>query len=155
MFFVFHCSNEDRQKIQRRRITVSGCRRNQQIDMYFEKPKPSSNRFSLYSSNLFKHQERPTEVDLHELFRTCSQQRISLFQLVLSCRRSNFLNIECLLFSVTIDGVDWNGVKFFQLSAQWQTHIKHIPLITFSTENTALQHYPVWQGRHLLQLKWT
>ena len=28
--------------------------------------------FSLYSSNLFKYQERPTEVDLHELFRTCS-----------------------------------------------------------------------------------
>ena len=32
---------------------------------------------------------------------------------------------------VTVDGVDWTGVKFFQLSSQWQTHIKHFPVVLF------------------------
>ncbi|KAI8425370.1 hypothetical protein MSG28_007129 [Choristoneura fumiferana] len=26
-----------------------------------------------------------------------------------------------------IDGTEWNGVKFFQLSTQWQTHVKTFP----------------------------
>jgi hypothetical protein len=26
------------------------------------------------------------------------------------------------------DGQEWNGVKFFQLSSHWQTHIKHFPV---------------------------
>ena len=30
--------------------------------------------------------------------------------------------------SVSIDGTEWYGVKFFQLSAQWQTHIKTFPI---------------------------
>ncbi|XP_053670995.1 phosphofurin acidic cluster sorting protein 2 [Anopheles nili] len=29
---------------------------------------------------------------------------------------------------VYIDGTEWTGVKFFQLSAQWQTHIKNFPI---------------------------
>lgn len=29
------------------------------------------------------------------------------------------------LISVVIDGTDWTGVKFFQLSSTWQTHIKN------------------------------
>ncbi|XP_029170952.1 phosphofurin acidic cluster sorting protein 2 isoform X3 [Nylanderia fulva] len=29
---------------------------------------------------------------------------------------------------VSIDGTEWCGVKFFQLSAQWQTHIKTFPI---------------------------
>lgn len=29
---------------------------------------------------------------------------------------------------VMVDGVEWTGVKFFQLSTQWQTHIKHFPI---------------------------
>ncbi|XP_074640107.1 phosphofurin acidic cluster sorting protein 2-like isoform X3 [Tubulanus polymorphus] len=33
---------------------------------------------------------------------------------------------------VKIDGIDWAGVKFFQLSSQWQTHIKHFPVAIFS-----------------------
>lgn len=33
--------------------------------------------------------------------------------------------------TVTIDGVDWTGVKFFQLTSQWQTHIKYFPIILF------------------------
>eukprot|EP00092_Neocalanus_flemingeri_P012906 GFUD01013905.1.p1 GENE.GFUD01013905.1~~GFUD01013905.1.p1 ORF type:complete len:920 (+),score=246.81 GFUD01013905.1:471-3230(+) len=29
---------------------------------------------------------------------------------------------------VAIDGYEWAGVKFFQLSSQWQTHIKYLPV---------------------------
>jgi len=29
---------------------------------------------------------------------------------------------------VHIDGIEWMGVKFFQLSSQWQTHIKYFPV---------------------------
>ncbi|KAM8879189.1 LOW QUALITY PROTEIN: phosphofurin acidic cluster sorting protein 1-like [Spinachia spinachia] len=29
---------------------------------------------------------------------------------------------------VSIDGVEWNDVKFFQLAAQWPTHVKHFPV---------------------------
>ncbi|MGH0156691.1 UNVERIFIED_CONTAM: hypothetical protein FKN15_068091 [Acipenser sinensis] len=36
---------------------------------------------------------------------------------------------SCLLFpTVSIDGVEWNDVKFFQLAAQWPTHVKHFPV---------------------------
>ena len=34
--------------------------------------------------------------------------------------------------SVLVDGVEWTGVKFFQLSSQWQTHMKHFPIAVFS-----------------------
>uniref|UniRef100_A0A1B6LIR5 Phosphofurin acidic cluster sorting protein 2 n=1 Tax=Graphocephala atropunctata TaxID=36148 RepID=A0A1B6LIR5_9HEMI len=34
-----------------------------------------------------------------------------------------------------IDGTEWSGVKFFQLSAQWQTHIRHFPVSLFSTSD--------------------
>ena len=36
--------------------------------------------------------------------------------------------------SVSVDGVDWPGVKFFQLSSQWQTHIKQFPVCVFVTD---------------------
>uniref|UniRef100_A0A3Q2PIS4 Phosphofurin acidic cluster sorting protein 1/2 C-terminal domain-containing protein n=1 Tax=Fundulus heteroclitus TaxID=8078 RepID=A0A3Q2PIS4_FUNHE len=32
---------------------------------------------------------------------------------------------------VSVDGVDWSDVKFFQLSAQWPTHVKHFPVRIF------------------------
>jgi hypothetical protein len=40
---------------------------------------------------------------------------------------------------VHIDGLEWTGVKFFQLSSQWQTHIKYFPVagvLTSSGGNT-------------------
>ena len=37
--------------------------------------------------------------------------------------------------AVTIDGVEWTGVKFFQLSAQWQTHVKHFPVLVFGSNS--------------------
>ncbi|XP_023931579.1 phosphofurin acidic cluster sorting protein 2 isoform X1 [Lingula anatina] len=39
--------------------------------------------------------------------------------------------------SVVIDGHEWTGVKFFQLSSQWQTHIKHFPVAIFGHVETA------------------
>ncbi|XP_069750221.1 phosphofurin acidic cluster sorting protein 1-like [Narcine bancroftii] len=36
------------------------------------------------------------------------------------------------MLTVSIDGLDWNDVKFFQLAAQWPTHVKHFPIGIFS-----------------------
>ncbi|KAG7999962.1 Phosphofurin acidic cluster sorting protein 1 [Nibea albiflora] len=35
------------------------------------------------------------------------------------------------MLRVTIDGVEWHDVKFFQLAAQWPTHVKHFPVGIF------------------------
>ncbi|XP_029470501.1 phosphofurin acidic cluster sorting protein 1 [Rhinatrema bivittatum] len=37
------------------------------------------------------------------------------------------------MLKVSIDGVEWNDVKFFQLAAQWPTHVKHFPVGLFSS----------------------
>ncbi|XP_015585152.1 phosphofurin acidic cluster sorting protein 2 isoform X3 [Cephus cinctus] len=41
---------------------------------------------------------------------------------------------------VSIDGTEWYGVKFFQLSAQWQTHIKTFPvaLLVYNSQQQPL-----------------
>ncbi|CAF3340925.1 unnamed protein product [Rotaria socialis] len=38
-------------------------------------------------------------------------------------------NVE---LKVNVDGQEWDNVKFFQISSQWHTHIKHFPLALFS-----------------------
>lgn len=35
------------------------------------------------------------------------------------------------MLKVSIDGVEWNDVKFFQLAAQWSSHVKYFPLAVF------------------------
>ncbi|XP_031688036.1 phosphofurin acidic cluster sorting protein 1 isoform X1 [Oncorhynchus kisutch] len=35
------------------------------------------------------------------------------------------------ILKVSIDGVEWNDVKFFQLAAQWPTHVKYLPVGLF------------------------
>ncbi|KAL8613756.1 hypothetical protein ACOMHN_029613 [Nucella lapillus] len=35
--------------------------------------------------------------------------------------------------TVVVDGVEWHNVKFFQLSSQWQTHIKNFPVAIFTS----------------------
>jgi hypothetical protein len=52
---------------------------------------------------------------------------------LINCEKENenlilFINS----FAVVIDGVEWNNVKFFQLSSQWQTHIRHFPVALFT-----------------------
>uniref|UniRef100_A0A8C0GMI5 Phosphofurin acidic cluster sorting protein 1/2 C-terminal domain-containing protein n=2 Tax=Chelonoidis abingdonii TaxID=106734 RepID=A0A8C0GMI5_CHEAB len=38
---------------------------------------------------------------------------------------------QSTMLRVSIDGVEWNDVKFFQLAAQWPTHVKHLPVGIF------------------------
>lgn len=35
------------------------------------------------------------------------------------------------LLTVNIDGMDWTGIKFFQVASHWQTHFKHLPVLVF------------------------
>ncbi|XP_054565648.1 phosphofurin acidic cluster sorting protein 2-like [Eptesicus fuscus] len=37
---------------------------------------------------------------------------------------------------VLIDGVEWNDVTFFQLAAQWSSHVKHFPICIFGHSNS-------------------
>ncbi|MBN3326536.1 PACS1 protein, partial [Atractosteus spatula] len=43
----------------------------------------------------------------------------------------------CALSAVSIDGVEWNDVKFFQLAAQWPTHVKYFPVGLFGYSKPA------------------
>uniref|UniRef100_A0A8C7P034 Si:ch211-126j24.1 n=1 Tax=Oncorhynchus mykiss TaxID=8022 RepID=A0A8C7P034_ONCMY len=42
------------------------------------------------------------------------------------------------MLRVSIDGVEWNDVKFFQLAAQWPTHVKHFPVGIFGYTKPAM-----------------
>lgn len=42
-----------------------------------------------------------------------------------------------LVLTVLIDGVEWNDVKFFQLAAQWSSHVKHFPICIFGHSKSA------------------
>lgn len=51
-----------------------------------------------------------------------------------------FLLLPFLSFfsrSVYIDGTEWSGVKFFQLSSQWQTHVKNFPVALIGAPSEA------------------
>ncbi|CAI5771163.1 Uncharacterized protein PODLI_1B000700 [Podarcis lilfordi] len=41
------------------------------------------------------------------------------------------------MLRVCIDGIEWNDVKFFQLAAQWPTHVKHFPIGIFGYTKSA------------------
>uniref|UniRef100_A0A6Q2Y2P0 Phosphofurin acidic cluster sorting protein 1a n=1 Tax=Esox lucius TaxID=8010 RepID=A0A6Q2Y2P0_ESOLU len=38
---------------------------------------------------------------------------------------------------VSVDGVEWTDVKFFQLAAQWPTHVKYLPVGLFGYNKTS------------------
>ncbi|XP_049691598.1 phosphofurin acidic cluster sorting protein 1 isoform X1 [Accipiter gentilis] len=38
------------------------------------------------------------------------------------------------LLTVTVDGTQWDDIKFFQLAAQWPSHVKHFPVGLFGTK---------------------
>lgn len=61
--------------------------------------------------------------ELTTLFSLCNYLAYSL---------SGKLIFMLFLISVNIDGNEWSGVKFFQLSSQWQTHIRNFPISLFS-----------------------
>ncbi|KAK6477704.1 phosphofurin acidic cluster sorting protein 1-like [Huso huso] len=41
------------------------------------------------------------------------------------------------ILKVSIDGVEWSDVKFFQLAAQWPTHVKYLPVGLFGYNKPA------------------
>lgn len=53
-----------------------------------------------------------------------------VFSSIVICA-ADLLLLPLLPLSVSIDGVEWNNVKFFQLAAQWPTHVKHFPVGIF------------------------
>lgn len=44
------------------------------------------------------------------------------------CRQATLGSDDFFVSPVYIDGTEWTGVKFFQLSSQWQTHVKNFPV---------------------------
>ncbi|XP_054565616.1 phosphofurin acidic cluster sorting protein 2-like [Eptesicus fuscus] len=40
------------------------------------------------------------------------------------------------MLPVIIDGVEWDDVTFFQLAAQWSSHVKHFPICIFGHSNS-------------------
>ncbi|CAL1590292.1 unnamed protein product [Knipowitschia caucasica] len=42
------------------------------------------------------------------------------------------------ILKVSIDGMEWNEVKFFQLAAQWPTHVKYLPVGLFGYSKPSL-----------------
>ena len=52
----------------------------------------------------------------------------SKFQSIDGINRLICMSKSNLLLKVAIDSQEWSGVKFFQVSSQWQTHIKHLPV---------------------------
>uniref|UniRef100_A0ABD2VZS2 Phosphofurin acidic cluster sorting protein 2 n=1 Tax=Trichogramma kaykai TaxID=54128 RepID=A0ABD2VZS2_9HYME len=65
-----------------------------------------------------------------------SQQVDGVTRLICSAKTQN------IPLRVCIDGTDWYGVKFFQLSAQWQTHIKNFPVATLGYTSASQQQSP-------------
>ena len=44
-----------------------------------------------------------------------------------------FNRIKIFQFLVLIDGIEWKNIKFFQVSSQWQGHIKSLNLMIGSS----------------------
>ncbi|XP_071079395.1 phosphofurin acidic cluster sorting protein 2-like isoform X3 [Haliotis cracherodii] len=61
-----------------------------------------------------------------------SQNIDSISRLICTSKSQNYT------LKVLIDGVEWPGVKFFQLSSQWQTHIKNFPVAVFNSYDSVL-----------------
>ncbi|KAF3837218.1 hypothetical protein F7725_004682 [Dissostichus mawsoni] len=70
--------------------------------------------------------KKPKEKDVDSK----SQVIEGISRLICSAKQQQtFLQAECFCFpAVAIDGVEWNDVKFFQLAAQWPTHVKYFPV---------------------------
>ncbi|XP_026535904.1 phosphofurin acidic cluster sorting protein 2-like [Notechis scutatus] len=65
--------------------------------------------------------KKPKEKDLEPK----SQVIEGITRLICTAKHQN------TMLRVCIDGVEWNDVKFFQLAAQWPTHVKHFPIGIF------------------------
>ncbi|KFQ79034.1 Phosphofurin acidic cluster sorting protein 1, partial [Phaethon lepturus] len=65
--------------------------------------------------------KKPKEKDLEPK----SQVIEGITRLICTAKHQN------TMLRVSIDGVEWNDVKFFQLAAQWPTHVKYLPVGIF------------------------
>ncbi|KAG9346664.1 hypothetical protein JZ751_006976 [Albula glossodonta] len=50
------------------------------------------------------------------------------------------------ILKVSIDGMEWNDVKFFQLAGQWPTHVKYFPVGLFGYKTHPLHKAPASQS---------
>lgn len=71
--------------------------------------------------------KKPKEKDLEPK----SQVIEGITRLICTAKHQN------TMLRVCIDGVEWNDVKFFQLAAQWPTHVKYFPIGIFSYTKSA------------------
>ncbi|XP_043273549.1 phosphofurin acidic cluster sorting protein 2 isoform X6 [Venturia canescens] len=81
---------------------------------YTTKEKKQKSEFPLMRLGKKKEKEKENEPK--------SQTVDGVTRLICSAKTHN------IPLRVSIDGTEWYGVKFFQLSAQWQTHIKTFPV---------------------------
>uniref|UniRef100_A0A8V5FYA2 Uncharacterized protein n=1 Tax=Melopsittacus undulatus TaxID=13146 RepID=A0A8V5FYA2_MELUD len=70
--------------------------------------------------------KKPKEKDLEPK----SQVIEGITRLICTAKHQN------TMLRVSIDGVEWNDVKFFQLAAQWPTHVKYLPVGIFGYSKT-------------------
>ncbi|XP_053169233.1 phosphofurin acidic cluster sorting protein 2-like isoform X3 [Hemicordylus capensis] len=71
--------------------------------------------------------KKPKEKDLEPK----SQVIEGITRLICTAKHQN------TMLRVCIDGVEWNDVKFFQLAAQWPTHVKYFPIGIFGYTKSA------------------
>ncbi|XP_019404533.1 PREDICTED: phosphofurin acidic cluster sorting protein 2-like isoform X6 [Crocodylus porosus] len=71
--------------------------------------------------------KKPKEKDLEPK----SQVIEGITRLICTAKHQN------TMLRVSIDGVEWNDVKFFQLAAQWPTHVKYLPVGIFGYMKSA------------------
>ncbi|XP_025924730.1 phosphofurin acidic cluster sorting protein 1-like isoform X2 [Apteryx rowi] len=71
--------------------------------------------------------KKPKEKDLEPK----SQVIEGITRLICTAKHQN------TMLRVSIDGVEWNDVKFFQLAAQWPTHVKYLPVGIFGYSKSA------------------
>jgi len=64
---------------------------------------------------------------------SCERAMLTLWSFTLAYLEVVTSWLMCVCASVSVDGVEWSGVKFFQLSAHWQSHVKHLPVLLFAT----------------------
>lgn len=75
-----------------------------------------------------KKKDKPGDVD-------------SKFQSIEGINRAIVMSKSNLPLKVAIDSQEWIGVKFFQVSSQWQTHIKYLP-VAVGTNSSFTDH--IW-----------
>ena len=112
------------------------------------KTKPFSNSVQLISRVRFRANDSITNiVPIKQTEWKCMRLRIFFF--FSNEARKKSLIFSSFYISVHIDGLEWTGVKFFQLSSQWQTHIKYFPVAGVLTSSGGLNtQTALWETKN-------